>query len=85
MKQKTSAEEYFQALGDNAGTLFYLKRKDGSDSEFVFESVIIDAKKKDLTIRVLKRTMQDPNFIAFPGTPEFYEFVNEAFGDSKNK
>lgn len=85
MKQKTSAEEYYEALGDNAGTLFYLKRKEGSNTEFVFEALNIDAKKKDLTIRILKRAMNDPDFVAFPGTPEFFEFVNEAVDDSKHK
>lgn len=83
MKQKTSAEEYYEALGDNAGTLFYLKRKQGSDTEFVFEALNIDTKKRDLTIRILKRAMEDSDFIAFPGTPEFYEFVNEAVDNSK--
>lgn len=85
MKQKTSAEEYFEALGNNAGTLFYLKRKNGSNTEFVFESIIIDGKKKDLTVRVLKRAMKDPDFIAFPGTPEFFEFVNEAVDNPEKK
>ena len=85
MKQKTSAEEYYEALGDNAGTLFYLKRKKGSDTEFVFEALNIDTKKKDLTIRILKRAMEEPDFIAFPGTPEFFDFVNEAVDSTKNK
>ena len=84
MKQKTSAEEYYEALGDNAGTLFYLKRKDGSKTEFVFEALNIDAKKKDLTIRILKRAMNDSNFIAFPGTSEFYDFINEEVDNSKD-
>lgn len=85
MEQKTTAEQYYEALGDNAGTLFYLKRKQGSDAEFVFEALNIDTKKKDLTIRILKRAMNDPDFIAFPGTQEFYNFVNETVDDSKNK
>ena len=85
MKQKTSAEDYYEALGDLAGTLFYLKRKDGSKTEFVFEALNIDTKKRDLTIRILKRAMNDPSFIAFPGTPEFFEFVNEAVDNPKEK
>lgn len=85
MKQKTSAEEYYEALGDNAGTLFYLKRKKGSNTEFVFEALNIDTKKRDLTIRVLKRAMNDTDFVAFPGTPEFFEFVNEVVDDTKKK
>jgi len=85
MSKKTTAEEYYEALGNNAGTLFYLKRKNGSKTEFVFEALNIDAKKKDLTIRILKRAMNDSDFIAFPGTPEFYDFINEEVDDSKNK
>ena len=84
MKQKTTAEDYYKALGNNAGTLFYLKRKNGSKTEFVFEALNVDAKKKDLTIRILKRAMNDPDFVAFPGTPEFYDFVNEEVDSSKN-
>jgi hypothetical protein len=85
MSKKTTAEEYYEALGNSAGTLFYLKRKNGSKTEFVFEALNIDAKKKDLTIRILKRAMNDSDFIAFPGTPEFYDFINEEVDDSKNK
>jgi|LakMenE01Jun11ns_1017448.scaffolds.fasta_scaffold7169959_1 hypothetical protein len=84
MKQKTTAENYYEALGKIAGTLFYLKRKDGSKTDYVFEALNIDTKKKDLTIRILKRAMNDPNFIAFPGTPEFYDFVNEEVDSSKD-
>lgn len=75
---KTTAEEYYQALGRIAGSLFYLKRKQGSTTEFVFESVMIDTKDRDLTIKILQRTMEQPDFIAFPGTPEMATFVNEA-------
>jgi hypothetical protein len=85
MKQKTSAEEYYEALGDLAGTLFYLKRKNSSETEYLFEALNIDTKKRDLTIRILKRAMNDPNFVAFPGTPEFFEFVNEAVDNPKEK
>lgn len=85
MSQKTTPEEYYKALGNLAGTLFYLKRKQGSDTEFIFEALNIDTKKKDLTIRILKRAMEEPDFIAFPGTPEFFDFVNEAVDSTKNK
>lgn len=85
MEQKTTAELYYEALGEIAGTLFYLKRKNGSKTEYVFEALNIDTKKKDLTIRILKRAMNDPDFIAFPGTSEFFEFVNEAVDTPKEK
>lgn len=74
--QKTTAEDFFEAIKDvGAGSLYYLCKKSGSETEFIFEPAIIDTKNKDLTIRVLKRIMMDPNFIAFPGTPEAYEFL----------
>ena len=72
---KTTAESYYDWLGNTgAGTLFYLTRR--TDTEFVFEPIIIDTKKKDLTIKILQRVMNSPNFIALPGTPEMDEFIN---------
>lgn len=82
----TTAEEYYDAIKDNgSGQLFYLTRK--SPTEFVFEPVIIDTSKKTETINRLKRVMLDPNFIAFPGTPEMTAFMEEAeeVGNSENK
>lgn len=81
---KTSAQTYYYALGDVAGTLFYLNRKDGSTEEYILEPLIIDTKNKDLTIKALQRVMDNPNFIAFPGTFEFVEFMNEV-ENLKNK
>jgi hypothetical protein len=74
---KTTAEDFFEAIKHiGAGSLYYLKRK--SETEFVFEPVIIDTKNKDLTVNILKRVMLEPEFIAFPGTAEAYEFINES-------
>jgi hypothetical protein len=74
---KTTAEDFFEAIKHiGAGSLYYLKRK--SETEFIFEPVIIDTKNKDLTINILKRVMLEPEFIAFPGTAEAYEFINES-------
>lgn len=82
----TTAEEYFDLLPDKgAGQLFYLTRK--NENEYILESVIIDTTKRTETINRLKRVMLQPNFIAFPGTPEMYAFMDETeeVGDSKNK
>lgn len=77
MNQKTTAEEYYEAIKTvGAGTLYYLTEKKGSKDEFVFEPIVIDTKNKDLTIRILKRAMLEPNFIAFPGTLEMDQFAN---------
>ena len=74
---KTPAEDFFEAIKHvGAGSLYYLKRK--SETEFIFEPVIIDTKNKDLTLNILKRIMLEPDFIAFPGTAEAYEFINES-------
>jgi hypothetical protein len=74
---KTTIESFFEAIKHvGAGSLYYLKRK--NDTEFIFEPVIIDTKNKDLTLNILKRVMLDPDFVAFPGTPEAYEFINES-------
>jgi hypothetical protein len=79
----TTAEEYYQALGEVAGTLFYLNRKEGSTEEYILEPLLIDTKNKDLTIKALQRIMDNPNFIAFPGTLEFNEFMNEVVETNK--
>lgn len=81
MKQKTSALDYYNAVMqkegqvEKAGTLFYVAQKPGTKDEYVLESVIVDFGKKDLCLKILERTMKHPDFIAFPGTPEFYEFI----------
>lgn len=73
---KTTAEDFYEAIKHvGAGSLYYLKKK--SDTEFIFEPLIIDTNNKDLTIKILKRVMLESDFIAFPGTPEAYEFMNE--------
>ena len=73
---KTTAEDFYEAIKHvGAGSLYYLKKK--SDTEFIFEPLIIDTRNKDLTIKILKRVMLEPDFIAFPETPEAYEFMNE--------
>ena len=83
---KTTAESFYEAIEHvGAGTLYYLTRKRDSSNEFVYEPLIIDTKNKQLTIRILQRAMNAPNFIAFPGTPEAYTFMNEAVADSENK
>ena len=77
MSQKTTAEDYYEAIKEvGAGTLYYLTRKLDSKDEYVFEPLVIDTKKKDLTVRILKRAMLQPNFIAFPGTIEMDLFAN---------
>jgi len=77
MKPTTTAEEYYEAIKTvGAGTLYYLTSKKDSKDEFMFEPLVIDTKNKDLTIRILKRAMLEPNFIAFPGTSEMDEFAN---------
>lgn len=86
MNQKTTAEDFYEAIKHiGAGTLYYLVKKEGSEHEFIFEPLILDTTNKDLTIRILKRTMLAPNFIAFPGTPEAYAFMNEAVASSDLK
>ena len=77
MKQQTTAEEYYEAIKTvGAGTLYYLTKKMDSKDEYVFEPLVIDTKNRDLTIRILKRAMLQPNFIAFPGTIEMDLFAN---------
>ena len=79
----TTAEAYYEALGEVAGTLFYLNRKDGSAEEYILEPLIIDTKNKDLTFKALQTVMDNPNFIAFPGTLEFNNFMNEVVETNK--
>jgi len=81
---ETTAKEYYEALGKVAGTLFYLNCKNGSKDEYILEPLILDTKNEDLTIKALQRVMDNPDFIAFPGTKEFSEFMNEVV-DLKNK
>jgi hypothetical protein len=77
MTQQTTIEDFYEAIKHvGAGSLYYIRKKEGSETEFVFEPVIIDTKDKELTLRILKRVSLDPNFIAFPGTAEAYEFLN---------
>ena len=77
MTQQTTIEDFYEAIKHvGAGSLYYIRRREGSETEFVFEPVIIDTKDKELTLRILKRVSLDPNFIAFPGTVEAYEFLN---------
>ena len=80
---KTTAEAYYEALGAAAGTLFYLTRKGESTEEYILEPLLVDTKNKDLTIKALQRVMDNPNFIGFPGTKEFTDFINEV--DNPNK
>lgn len=83
---KTTAKDFYEAIKHiGAGTLFYLARKDKSDTEFVFEPLLIDTTNEDLCIKILQRAMNEPNFIAFPGTPEAYEFMNETVADTNKK
>ena len=73
---KTTAESFYEAIKHvGAGSLYYLTRKQDSNTEFVFEPLLIDTSNRDLTIKILQRAMNEPNFIAFPGTPEAYEFI----------
>ncbi len=82
----TTAEQFYEAIAHmGAGSLYYLMRKSGSKTEFVFEPLIIDTNKKELTINILKRAMEHPDFIAFPGTPEAYDFMKDDVGKSTTK
>ena len=83
MKKETSAESFYEAIKHvGAGSLYYLVRKKGSETEFIFEPLVIDTKDRDLTLRILQRAMEHPDFIAFPGTPEVYAFMKGEVGDS---
>lgn len=81
--KKTTAKEYYEALGNVAGTLFYLNRKNGSTEEYILEPLLIDTKNKELTIKALQRVMDSPDFIAFPGTEEFINFIDEVENTNK--
>lgn len=83
MGKKTTAENFYEAIKHiGAGSLYYLVRKKDSDTEFIFEPLVIDTKDKDLTVKILQRTMDHPDFIAFPGTPEAYEFMRGDVDDT---
>lgn len=82
--EKTTAESYYEAIKHvGAGSLYYLTRKKGSDTEFIFEPLVIDTKDRELTIKILERTMARPDFIAFPGTPEAYDFMQQDVANPK--
>lgn len=83
---KTTAKDFYEAIKHvGAGTLYYLSRKGNSDTEFVFEPLLIDTTNEDLCLKILQRAMNEPNFIAFPGTPEAYEFMNQGVVDPNKK
>ena len=83
---KTAAKDFYQAIKHvGAGTLYYLSRKGNSETEFVFEPLLIDTANEDLCLKILQRAMNEPNFIAFPGTPEAYEFMNQGVVDPNKK
>lgn len=84
MTQKTTAESFFEAIKHiGAGSLYYLTRKGNSNVEFIFEPLVIDTRDKELTIKILQRAMNHPNFIAFPGTPEANAFMTGKVEDSE--
>jgi hypothetical protein len=86
MPQKTTAESFYEAIKHiGAGSLYYLTRKKDSETEFIFEPLVIDTKDKELTIKILQRAMDHPDFIAFPGTPEAYEFMRGDVDDTIQK
>lgn len=83
---KTTAESFYEAIKHvGAGSLYYLTRKRGSETEFIFEPLVIDTKDRELTVKILQRAMDHPDFIAFPGTPEAYDFMRETVADSDKK
>lgn len=83
MIQITTAENFYEAIKHlGAGSLYYLMRKKDTESEFIFEPLVIDTKDKDLTVKILQRAMDHPDFIAFPGTPEAYEFMRGEVDDT---
>ena len=86
MMQKTSAESFYEAIKHvGAGSLYYLVRKKDSSTEFIFEPLVIDTKDRELTVKILQRAMERPGFIAFPGTPEAYAFMQETVADPNEK
>ena len=86
MDKKTTAESFYEAIKHvGAGSLYYLTQKKDSQTDFVFEPLVIDTKDKELTIKILQRAMDRPDFIAFPGTPEAYEFMRGDVDDTVQK
>jgi len=86
MRQKTTAENFYEAIKHvGAGSLYYLTRKKDSETEFIFEPLVIDTKDRELTIKILQRAMERSDFIAFPGTPEAYEFMRGNVEDVTEK
>lgn len=86
MKQKTTVESFYEAIKHvGAGSLYYLTKKEGSSKEFIFEPLVIDTRDKELTLKILQRAMEHPDFIAFPGTPEAYDFMREDVGNTAEK
>lgn len=86
MNKKTTAESFYEAIKHvGAGSLYYLTRKKDSETDFVFEPLVIDTKDKELTIKILQRAMDHPDFIAFPGTLEAYEFMRGDVDDTIQK
>ena len=82
MSHITTAKEFYDAIKDvGAGTMFYLKRK--AEEEYSLEPLLIDTTNKDLCIKILQRAMEEPNFIAFPGTFEWNAFMEEVESLSK--
>lgn len=80
--KSTTAESFYEAIKHvGAGSLYFLTKKEDSDTEFIFEPLMIDTKDRDLTIKILQRAMSRPDFIAFPGTPEAYEFIRGEVDD----
>ena len=81
---KTTAKDFYQAIKHvGSGSLYFLVRKKDKSDEFVFEPLVLDTKDENLTVKILQRTMERPDFIAFPGTPEAYEFMNEVVDTNK--
>ena len=86
MNQKTTAESFYEAIKHvGAGSLYYLTRKKDSETDFVFEPLVIDTKDKELTVKILQRAMDHPDFIAFPGTPEAYNFMRGEVDNTTEK
>lgn len=80
----TSAEEYYDVVKEmGPGQLFYLV-KGKEESDLIFDYVVVDTSKEAETINRLKRIMQLPGFIGFPGTPEFNAFIEDEVASSDN-
>ena len=78
--RKVTAQEYYDLIKDQItepGQLFFLTKTD-KEEEYLFNSVIINPDDEEgKTVRKLQRVMDDPKFVAFPGTPEMEEFIKE--------